>query len=967
MATRRAGVISVDFEARTERLQQEIQKGVTELARYGASGYAAGKLLGSGMELAAVSTDHAARAAIELAAAHTLGFAALAKYSAGMTSTATAGDQLVNTYRLVRLALAPTVFTAASLAAGVLVEETIRLVNARAKLIDQQSAFAAANRVAFSSVDSLDTVSRIGGANAGNVRSLFTGLRAQWGANQGGVQAALDQLGVTGNVGDPEVLGKIAAGLHAIADPAERARLAFQLFGEQGGVALKELDGKFALAADSVAKYGIVLDKLSRTQISQFRQDLVDLKNQLTDFSGAGVGFDNLKTRIEQIGAAAEDMSKRGIHALDDLLGKWLPGVTSLRVALTTLAPQLAILYGQYGAAEIPVPEPPPVVPGAGGAVEKGILAGDLFAEAQNQKQRQSLTLEGQRAIRDSAEERSRTAYGTLAADAKKRQENPNDPTLLSSDARLSLALQQKSAADVAAAVGRHVRDMEDLQKAAEDATKAAESALRSIQGYERAVREEGLTPVGKIYARRDDLGFASGSAFGTRATAAADTEAGRYLDTEEAKANKQTASLFGYEADGQHIPGSAEMDQKRRGDETNKELDAAMRTWADGVVKVFRENVKQLQELGNLSRARTEQGALGANAEKRQELELAYAQQRSHTYEQEVALKREIAALDAQDLQLRLGEALQQEADAGKDVVLQARAALEVDKARLAIQQQRLQVAIQEANTAAQHPFAGGDLKSGVNQFFADAAAKAKQPGEILYDGMNSAVDRTADALGKLFTGQKANWGKMLQGIGEQMAKESAKSLIQRGVTAVGQKLGIPGASPRPTGRPGDPVHVVVDNAAQQGQQQQPTGGLFGGGSQGGGIFSFAGDGLGSLFSGAGGAAADASSGLAESVTSSISFMAQGGDVDPGKGYIVGDGGEPEFFSPHTAGRITPLSKMGGGGDTHIHHWTVDARGADIGAASRIDQRMEAYQRAAVRASVLANKEMARRTPKRG
>lgn len=40
----------------------------------------------------------------------------------------------------------------------------------------------------------------------------------------------------------------------------------------------------------------------------------------------------------------------------------------------------------------------------------------------------------------------------------------------------------------------------------------------------------------------------------------------------------------------------------------------------------------------------------------------------------------------------------------------------------------------------------------------------------------------------------------------------------------------------------------------------------------------------------------------------------ARGGTTQPGKSYIVGDGGEPELFTPGRTGAITPMSQLGGG-----------------------------------------------------
>ena len=57
-----------------------------------------------------------------------------------------ASQNLVNTYRAARLLISPTIFTASTLAVGLAVEETIKLTNARARLVEQDALFAAQNK-----------------------------------------------------------------------------------------------------------------------------------------------------------------------------------------------------------------------------------------------------------------------------------------------------------------------------------------------------------------------------------------------------------------------------------------------------------------------------------------------------------------------------------------------------------------------------------------------------------------------------------------------------------------------------------------------------------------------------------------------------------------------------------------------------------------------------------------------------
>lgn len=60
--------------------------------------------------------------------------------------------------------------------------------------------------------------------------------------------------------------------------------------------------------------------------------------------------------------------------------------------------------------------------------------------------------------------------------------------------------------------------------------------------------------------------------------------------------------------------------------------------------------------------------------------------------------------------------------------------------------------------------------------------------------------------------------------------------------------------------------------------------------------------------------------------------FRAQGGDVDAGTSYVVGENGR-EIFTPDVAGSITPTNQIGGGGAVYI-----DARGADPAGLARVE-----------------------------
>jgi hypothetical protein len=105
----------------------------------------------------------------------------------------------------------------------------------------------------------------------------------------------------------------------------------------------------------------------------------------------------------------------------------------------------------------------------------------------------------------------------------------------------------------------------------------------------------------------------------------------------------------------------------------------------------------------------------------------------------------------------------------------------------------------------------------------------------------------------------------------------------------------------------------------------------------------------LGGLFGGIGGAGGGAAYatadygsavGLAPSfgtdITVPVQGFAEGGRPPLGKLSIVGEKG-PELFVPDSAGTIIPNDMLGGGGNTYV----IDARGADVGAVSRLEQAL--------------------------
>lgn len=281
------------------------------------------------------------------------------------------------------------------------------------------------------------------------------------------------------------------------------------------------------------------------------------------------------------------------------------------------------------------------------------------------------------------------------------------------------------------------------------------------------------------------------------------------------------------------------------------------------------------------------------------------------------------------------------------------------------------------------------GTISDGWSAFWYSMQEKAEKPGKILYDTMKMSVDRLSDDLTKLLTGDTRGgigkmFGQTLKDVGQHMVSSAIKAQIQLGLGAIGRKIkthvpgigGVPvaradGQTPatalwvqmvRPPGvgnLPGDPtienattIPVSVTGAGDAGDGKKSGGGGWLGGL------------LGAIFGGSG-----AGGGADGSATSTITYggaLRDGGDVSPDRDYLVGDGFEPEIFTPGVHGRVTPLSKLEKAGGNVSIKYDIDARGADLGAENRIRRGMELSYKSSVSTAIQANHEYTKRTPQK-
>jgi hypothetical protein len=170
----------------------------------------------------------------------------------------------------------------------------------------------------------------------------------------------------------------------------------------------------------------------------------------------------------------------------------------------------------------------------------------------------------------------------------------------------------------------------------------------------------------------------------------------------------------------------------------------------------------------------------------------------------------------------------------------------------------------------------------------------------------IGGAIDSLNESLAKMIvTGKKINFKKLGQGLEEN----ATSSILKKGQSMLFGALGL-GNAGKPDGSSQQQALWVQLATGIPGLSGALPGGLS--------LPNLPLGGLGSTFlsgamtpgfmSGAGSAATSAGSGVAAGFADIAGLFADGGDVTPGKNYIVGEQG-PEVFSSGTSGQIIPMS----------------------------------------------------------
>lgn len=199
------------------------------------------------------------------------------------------------------------------------------------------------------------------------------------------------------------------------------------------------------------------------------------------------------------------------------------------------------------------------------------------------------------------------------------------------------------------------------------------------------------------------------------------------------------------------------------------------------------------------------------------------------------------------------------------------------------------------------------GSARAGFQAFFLQLEIDAQQKGKFTFDTLTKAMDGFESNMAAMLVQGKANWSQFFSSLEADLLKFAMNQTLM----------------------------LIL---------KQLTG------LAGGGFFS-------SLFGGGGGGGAAAGGGLAAEGFGG--WFAEGGDVTPGMGYIVGEQG-PELLFPNVGGTIVPHSMVEGGKAGSLY---IDARGADAGVEQRLLRAIRISEDRAVARSISGTRDISRRT----
>lgn len=174
-------------------------------------------------------------------------------------------------------------------------------------------------------------------------------------------------------------------------------------------------------------------------------------------------------------------------------------------------------------------------------------------------------------------------------------------------------------------------------------------------------------------------------------------------------------------------------------------------------------------------------------------------------------------------------------------------------------------------------------------------------------WDAGTQALSGLEDSLAKFATTGKGNFKQIAQSLEQNLVKTGIQGLVSKGAGALLGSTGLGGLIPGFGAAAADGKSEATALWVQLAKGSDLLGSLPLNNS------NPAAGGIASLLPQAAGGASGGIGSLLPSLLGFLPFLADGGDVTPGKAYVVGED-HPEFFVPKTPGSIVPHMKTGGG-----------------------------------------------------
>jgi hypothetical protein len=215
------------------------------------------------------------------------------------------------------------------------------------------------------------------------------------------------------------------------------------------------------------------------------------------------------------------------------------------------------------------------------------------------------------------------------------------------------------------------------------------------------------------------------------------------------------------------------------------------------------------------------------------------------------------------------------------------------------------------------------------------------------LVNNLGGGINQAEGELTKLATGQRFNFVKVAQDLGQSVMG----SFIKTGVGSLLGKFGMGGA--KADGSSSNPFYVkLVDasgNPLAGGIWGGPLGGIvptFPSGKGTAGLSGIASE-IGGLLKGSGGGILGT---LSKFAGMFAGFLAGGGDVSPGRAYVVGEK-HPEFFVPKASGRVVPtiMTQPGKAAMVYAPTYNISTPNVDSFRKSHSQIVTEGYRQAAL------------------